>query len=71
MTIASMATMKGGISRKISASGVRVSPLMTNSNRPCGGKRQADHHIEHDHDAEMNEIDVKSLRDRHQQRHDH
>ena len=29
--------MNGGTSRKISDSGVPVSPLITNSSRPCGG----------------------------------
>ena len=36
-TFASITTMNGGTSRKISDSGVRVRPLMTNSRSPCGG----------------------------------
>ena len=33
-------------------------------------QRQADHHVEHDDNAEMHQIDAKALRDRHQQGHD-
>ena len=45
---------------------------MTNQQvAPCGGSARPIIIVEHDHDPEVHEVDVRGFGDRHQQRNDH